>query len=180
VGSSGWASERGDLGKLLTAAVVVPATWWVFLGWRPRLCVSGYDGLSAVLPMLQRLVEAGGEWATLAYRADLLGGAAVRDTLGPMPLVSLLAGAGLTATAVFNVATFTTQALLAFFALRAAQDLAVAWGERAVFGWAWRVVGVWLAAFAPVLGWRIGYGHLSLLVGLLPFAAALSLGVAAA
>ena len=73
------------------------------------------------------------------------------------------------------------QALLAFLACRSAGDVAAVWTEGAGRpGWLGRLGVAWLCAFAPVLAWRLGHGHLNLVVGLLPFAAGLALVAAAA
>lgn len=166
--------EAEDLFALAASGLLVPAVW-LLLGWRPDRLVSGYDAVHALFPMVQALVDARGDASALAYRLDLLGGTAVRDTLGPQPLVVLLAAAGLTATSVLNLTTFAVQALLGFFGQRAMRDLTVVFG-----GSPWTVrlrlpLAVVFVGFAPYVGWRVGYGHLSLLVGLLPFVAGFAL-----
>jgi hypothetical protein len=173
------ARERDDLLLLLLCAALVPLLWLV-LGWRLRLCVSGYDAWATALPLLQALREAGGDWGALAYRPDLLGGITLRDGVGPNPLAGLLARAGLSPTSIYNVCAFALQALLGFFGARAASDLARTFGTEARTPWLARAAAALLSAFAPWLGWRIGYGHLALTTGLLPFAAALALVTAAA
>ncbi len=172
------AGEAEDLLALAGSGLLVPALW-LLLGWCPDRLVSGYDAVNALFPMVQALVDAGGDASALAYRPDLLGGTAVRDTLGPQPLVILLAAAGFTATSVLNITTFAVQALLGFFGQRAMRDL------TAVFGGSPFTVGlrvplaVVFVGFAPYVGWRVGYGHLTLLVGLLPFVAGFALLLAA-
>ncbi len=174
------ALERQDLLLLATAVLAVPLGW-LLLGWRWPLCVSGYDAWATALPLLQALGAADGDWSALAYRPDLLGGTRLRDSVGPNPLVALLARTGLHPTGVYDVAAFALQALVGFFGARTAADLARTWsparrspGEE----WTLRVAAVLLCAFAPALGWRLGYGHLALSTGLLPFAAALALAAA--
>ena len=92
-------AERDDL-LLLAAAMVAVPLGWLLLGWRWPLCVSGYDAWATSLPLLQALGAGSGDWDALAYRPDLLGGARLRDTVGPNPLVALLARAGLSATGI--------------------------------------------------------------------------------
>jgi hypothetical protein len=166
------ARERDDLLLLVAALALVPLLWRVLLGWTKAASVSGYDAMATIIPVLSELVAAGGDWSALVYRPDLLGGMKVRDAIGPFPLFSWLAALGLGTTAVYNVSAFVVQALLGFLGARAASDLARAWGATA--GWTTRLLGIVLVAFTPALGWRFGYGHLTLVVGLLPFMAALA------
>lgn len=176
------ARERDDLLLLAACTALVPLGW-LLLGWRWPACVSGYDGWATALPLLQALGAAGGRWSALAYRPELLGGIALRDGVGPNPLAALLAGAGLSATAVYDLCAFALQALIGFFGARAAGDLAhtfaPASAPAASGGWPGRMATAVLCAFAPALGWRLGYGHLAMTTGLLPFAAALALLAAA-
>jgi hypothetical protein len=178
----GWLGrEAEDLATLATAAVAVPLTWVAVLGWRPPLATFGHDGLAAFLLPAAELAKTGGDWDALLWRAHVLGGIAVRDTLGPFPPLAWLARLGLGPTAMLNASAFLLQAVIAFLSLRAATDLAHAWcGTRPRLAWAMRVAGVWLCGFAPVLGWRFSNGHQTLVAGMLPFLAALSLLAAAA
>jgi hypothetical protein len=171
--------EREDVALLATAVFLVPATWTLFLGWSWGLCVSSYDGARVTLPLLAELAAARGDWSALAYRADWMGGTAVRDTFGAWPVFSWLAAAGLSAMQILNVATFVAQALIGFLGARAARDLARIWLPDLGWSWALRLSGIWLTAFAPYLGWRVGYGHQSLIVGSLPFVASVALVAAA-
>jgi len=171
--------EREDIVTLATSLAVVPLTWLV-LGWRWPLSVSGHDGLANVLVLLQALVQAGGDWSRLAYRAELLGGMKVRDAVGPFPVFTALARLGLSPTAILDLTSFLLQSAIAFLGVRAAADLATACaGREARPGFWLRLAGVWACAFAPVLGWKIGAGHQTLVTGMLPFLAALALVLAA-
>lgn len=165
--------ERDDLLLLLAALALVPLVWRLFLGWTTEACVSGYDAMATLIPMLAELVAAGGNWDALLYRPDLMGGMKMRDAIGPFPPFAWLAALGLGTTAVYNASAFLVQALVAVLGVRAARDLAGAWG--ADVSWPLRIVGLVLVAFVAPLGWRLGYGHLTLVVGLLPFMAALGL-----
>ena len=176
-GVSRLARERDDVLLLAGSLAIVPLLWRVFLGWTVGASVSGFDAMATIIPVLSELVAAGGDWSALVYRPDLLGGMKVRDAIGPFPLFAWLASLGLGTTAVYNVSAFVVQALLGFLGVRAASDLATAWGTR--MGWTTRLIGIVLVAFAPALGWRLGYGHLTLVVGLLPFMAGLALLAAA-
>jgi hypothetical protein len=176
-----WSSEAEDWKTLALAGVLVPATWLLLLGWSLSRSLSGHDGIILHLVAIHELVEAGGDWSRLAYRSGMLGGWKPRDTIGPFPFFSILARAGLAPTAILNATALAAQVGLAFLGTRAAADLASAWrsGPRRLT-WVERAASVWLCAFAPYLGWRIGYGHLNLLVGLLPCQAGLALLAAAA
>ena len=168
--------EAQDVALLALAAVLVPATWRLLLGWSWGDLIPGHDGVATVFLAIRELVNADGRWSDLVYRADLFGGMKVRDAVGPLPALALLARLPLSPTAVFNVLTFLIQIVIAFLGVRTAQDLAavVAPGSRPAT-WLERTMGVWLCAFAPALAWRLGYGHHTLVVGGLPFAAALAL-----
>jgi hypothetical protein len=176
--SAAWRRERDDLLLAGAALLLVPLVWRVAFGWSTSASVSGFDAMATIIPVLAELSAAGGDWSALGYRADLLGGMKVRDAVGPFPLFAWFAGLGWGATGVHNASAFVVQALLGFFGARAAGDLAAAWSDRPL-GWGERSIGLVLSAFAPALGWRFGYGHLTLVVGLLPFAAGLALVAAA-
>ena len=166
--------EAEDLRALAGCALMVPAVW-LLLGWRPNRLVSGYDAVDALLPVVQALVDARGDVSSLAYRADLLGGTPVRDTLGPEPWLAGLAAAGFSATWVMNLTTFAVQAALAFFGQRAWRELTTLFGGSPWIAAVRVPLAVVFVAFAPYVGWRVGYGHLTLLVGLLPFVAGFAL-----
>jgi hypothetical protein len=164
---------------LATSLAVVPLTWLI-LGWRWPLSVSGHDGLANVLVLLQVLGQAEGDWSRLAYRADLLGGMKLRDAVGPFPVFTSLARVGFSPTAILDLASFVLQSVIAFLGVRTAADLARSWSGRHVRPGFWlRLAGVWACGFAPVLGWKIGAGHQTLLTGMLPFLAGFALVVAA-
>ena len=173
--------ERDDILLLAVTAVLVPLSWAFFLGWSSGRSVSGYDAISTLLLVVQELVASGGDWSALAYRPDLFGGMNMRDAIAPFPPFGVFARLGLPAQDVYNLSAWLVQGLLAFHGVRAAANLAAAWREGGPgLGWTERVAGVFLVGFAPALGWRFGYGHLTLLAGLLPFAVGFGLIVAAA
>jgi hypothetical protein len=146
------------------------------LGLSAGLCLSGYDAISNLMLVVWELVAAGGDWGALSYRPDLFGGLKLRDAVGPFPPFALLARLGLSATSVYNVSAWLVQGLLAFLGTRTADDLTAVWSAgRRRLGWAERLAAIVLIGFAPALGWRFGYGHLTLVTGMLPFAAGISL-----
>jgi hypothetical protein len=169
--------ERDDLATLAVALLGVPLTWWLLLGWSWPHGVFGFDDLTLPgLLAIREMVETGEGWSTLVYRADLLGGVKVANVNGRFPLYALLARLGLSPVGVSVLSAFVVQALLAVLGCRATADLAAIWsggGRRLTL--VERVAVLWLCGFAPVLGWRFGVGHPALVIGLLPFAAALAL-----
>ena len=189
--------ETEDLATLALALGLVPILWWLLLGWRWPYCLAGHDELALALSVIRELVESGEGWSALVYRPDLLGGLPGRDTFGPFPLWTVLADLGVSPVGVSIIATFLVQSLLGFLGCRVMMDLAAGWAEIAQARPATgaqvgstsapgrttlleRAGIVCLCAFAPSFGWRVGFGHLSMMVGLLPFAAILALVVAAA
>ena len=175
--------ERDDLLTLALAFAVVPLTWWLLLGWSGPRTIAGHDELASLhnLLSIREIVETGEGWRALVYRPDVLGGFKGRDTAGAFPLFSLLAATGLGPTAISVWSAFIVQALLAFLGCRAAADLtALGDGPPRDLTPIGRIGVIWLCGFAPVLAWRLAFGHLNLVVGLLPFAAALALVAAAA
>jgi hypothetical protein len=175
--------ERDDLLTLALAFAVVPLTWWLLLGWSGSRAIAGHDELASLhnLLSIREIVETGEGWRALVYRPDVLGGFKGRDTAGAFPLFSLLAAIGLGPTTTSVWSAFIVQALLAFLGCRAAADLtALGDGPPCDLTPIGRTGVIWLCGFAPVLAWRLAFGHLNLVVGLLPFAAALALVAAAA
>ena len=175
--------ERDDLLTLALAFAVVPLTWWLLLGWSGPRTIAGHDELASLhnLLSIREIVETGEGWRALVYRPDVLGGFKGRDTAGAFPLFSLLAATGLGPTAISVWSAFIVQALLAFLGCRAAADLtALGDGPPRDLTPIGRIGVIWLCGFAPVLAWRLAFGHLNLVVGLLPFAAALALVAATA
>src|SRR3989454_116847 len=174
--------ERDDLATLAVAVLVTPLTWWLFLGWSWPLSIFGYDDLTLPgLLAIREMVESGQGWSSLVYRPDLLGGVKVAYVNGQFPLYTLGARLGLPPVGVSVFSAFVVQALLGFLGCRAAADLALVWsGGTRSFTLLERVAVVWLCAFAPVWGWRFGVGHPAVLIGMLAFAAALTLVIATA
>jgi hypothetical protein len=173
-------AEGEDLRTGAIALFVVPLTWRLLLGWSWPRCIGGHDELAQNLLVIREVAAAGG-WSSLIYRPDLLGGFVGRDALGPFPLFTALARLGLAPGGISVVAAFLVQSFLGFLGGRAIADVAAVWsGRPRSLTVLESVAAVWLCAFAPVLGWRLGYGHLNIVVGLLPFAAVLALFAASA
>ena len=189
--------ETEDLATLALALGLVPVVWWLLLGWRWPYCLAGHDELALTLSVIRELVETGEGWWSLVYRPDLLGGLPGRDTYGPFPLWAALADLGLSTVGVSIIAAFLVQSLLGFLGCRVMMNLAAGWADIAQASsprgarvgsaspsgrttLVERAGMVCLCAFAPSFGWRVGFGHLNIMVGLLPFAAILALVSSAA
>ena len=170
--------EVEDLGTLALALLLVPVVWWLLLGWRWPFSLAGHDEFAVYLLVIREIVKSGQGWASLVYRPDWLGGFAGRDTFGPFPPWTVLAGLGLAPVGVSIIATFLVQSSFGFLGFRVIADLAAGWRGAAQTSRASQVgpaaermserVGcLCLCAFVPSLGWRVGFGHLSIMVGLL-------------
>jgi len=153
--------ERADVATLAVVVLVVPLTWWLLLGWSWPRSLAGHDAIAQELLIIREVAEGGG-WSSLVFRPDLLGGFKGQRVLGPFPLYALLGGLGLSTVAIAVASALAGQALLAFLASRAAADVAAGWSDDPkASGWVERLGVVWLCAFAPVLAWRVSYGHLN-------------------
>ena len=161
-------------GSCLEIAGVVIATWLV-LGWVPGgRAITQVDGSMLVAPFVHEAVTSGGDWARDLYRFGAIGGSEMAPFGGAMPLVELCARLGASTTLVLDIVTWFVQVALAFFAIVSVESLA-----RVRLAAPARIAVTWLAAFAPVVGWRLGIGHENLLLGYLPLLAALALMLAA-
>ena len=176
----GFAAERDDALGLGLAAAVVPLTWWLLLGWSWPRSVAGHDELAQSLLWVREIAGSLGAGSWFAYRADLLGGFPARDVVGPHPLVHCFARFGLSAPSIAVATAFVVQWLLGFLGARSIRDVAAVLGPPRPLTLVETVPAVWLCAFAPALGWRLGYGHLNLVLGLLPLAAGFALIAATA
>ena len=183
--------EAEDLGTLALAFFLVPIVWWLLLGWRWPFSLAGHDELAVYLLLIREIVESGQGWASLVYRPDWLGGFAGRDTFGPFPPWAALASLGFSPVGVSIIATFLVQSLFGFLGCRVITDLAAGWRGAAQASPATeagsaaertleKIGCLCLCAFVPSLGWRVGFGHVNIMVGLLPFAATLALVSSAA
>lgn len=177
--------EADDLGTLLLCLALVPLAWLGILGWRPGQSVMGQDGIHFVSQLFQQALSAGGDWRELRYRPDLLGGIELHGAVGTLPWLWVFAKAGASLPTALNGSVFLLQSLYAFLGVRAARDLASLWGmpsglPGAKKGLAARLGLILLLAFTPVLGWKLGYGHLPLILGTLPWLSGISLLIASA
>lgn len=162
-----WQREIADLKDLLLCALVIPITWMLYLGWSPRLSLMGHDGIAQIWPFLSVLVEQGGDWHQAVYRTQVLGGTKIHDVFGSLPVFRLLSGLGVSTLNCMNLGVLFIQFCFAFAGIKAVTSFA----PRDKIPWPLDITVktalVWLLAFSPLLAWRLGMGHLNLVLGLL-------------
>jgi hypothetical protein len=158
-----------DLRILGEATLVIIATW-LLLGWRVGSAITQADGTWLVIPYTDGALDAGFDWQHYLYRFGVIGGSEMHPFGGSLPLVQVAAPLGLSTTLTVNLVTWFIQLCYAFFGIRLGEAIR---GTR--LSPVHRVIGVWLVAFAPVLGWRLALGHENLLLGFLPLFVVVSL-----
>ncbi len=132
-----------------------------------------------------RLRAAGGDWRAAWYSPGVLGGASLVGVYGAPPVFTLGAWMGLPSVVAYDVAVLATQAALGFLCAHASASLATGldrptpWSPPRRPGVGLLVLVSPVFAFAPIVGWRVTYGHLNLLWGATAFVAALALIAAA-
>ncbi|HEX7841651.1 MAG TPA: hypothetical protein VF469_29480, partial [Kofleriaceae bacterium] len=164
-----------DLRLLVETAAVIAVTW-LLLGWTFQRAITQADGSVLVVPFTQSALHAGLDWTSHLYRFGVVGGSEMHGFAGSLPVVQLCGLLGLSTTTTVNAVTIFVQLAFGFFGEKAIEAL-VARARGAAFrlSVAQRITALWLCSFAPVLGWRLAYGHENLLLGLLPLYATLAL-----
>ncbi len=166
-----------DLKLLLTYFFTIMLTWFWVLDWNWSHAFSAHDGSAAVMPMLIDLIQHRGNWKEWIYRYELVGGAPTHGVFGSLPVMKFLGWLGVHPVLVYNFLVILFQTLHGFFSQRAMEALLDQWGDfKAKRQWPWilQLGFIWIFAFTPWLGWRVGYGHLFFLYGSLLFTASLS------
>jgi hypothetical protein len=177
-GRDRWRPSLADA-RLLAEVVAIVFLTWLALGWRFEAIARG-DGDTMWQPYLASSLAAGSDWTHHLYRFGWLGGSAMHDAAGTLPLVSACAALGLGPVATSIVQTMFVQSAFAFMALVGVRGFARALaGTNVALSWPLRVATIWATAFAPWLGWRLGMGHDNLVLGLIPFFACAMLAMAA-
>jgi len=172
--------ELEDLRILVVCVAVILLTWMVVFGWRFSQCIAAHDATKVLLPYVRDLVNHDGDWTKVLYRAEILGGAKMHELRGTPPLFQIGGYFGLSATTLLNLLVFLCQACYSFLGVRAAVDLAVLWRSAALWSgeeqeegeklsWSALVGMAWLFAFLPLLGWKLCYGHMSMIIGSFSF-----------
>ena len=156
-----------DDARLLGETLLIIVLTWLVLGWSlVGQTIHQADGSKLVDPLVQSALAAGTDWNDHLYRFGVLGGSKMHEFAGTMPIVQVAAMLGLSTTITANLITLFVQLAFGFFGLEVV--LAASTSPRTL---PLRVGVVWLCAFAPVLAWRLAWGHENLLLGLLPFVA---------
>lgn len=171
------ASESAiDLRVLVEAAAVIAATWLV-LGWTFTRAITQADGSVLVVPFTQSALRAGIDWTDHLYRFGVVGGSKLHDFAGSLPVIQLCSALGVSTTATVNLVTMFLQLGFGFFGIKAIEAMIAQWMRTPRFRLSapQRIAAIWLCSFAPVLGWRLAYGHENLLLGLLPVYTAIAL-----
>lgn len=166
--------ELADLRTLLVCGAVVLLTWVVIFGLGFTQSIAGHDATKVLLPYVRDLVSHHGDWTKVLYRAEILGGVKMHDIRGTLPLLQIGSYLGFAATALLNLMVFLCQVCYGFIGIRAAVDLSVLWRgesqeEDGKLSWSALVGMAWLFAFMPLLGWKLGYGHMSTIIGSFSF-----------
>ncbi|HKP63357.1 MAG TPA: hypothetical protein VJV78_41765 [Polyangiales bacterium] len=166
--------ERGSALLVLSLGLLVPLVW-LALGWRWHLLVGGNDLSLLLVPAMRRLLAVGGDFDAFLYDPAWLGGSELRDILGELPLHRLLAAWPIDAVVLLNLTAFFAQLLYGHLAARSAHALCCLAAEGGGVSWPAQLLIGLCSAFAPIIGWRIGYGHLYILFGALALPAACAL-----
>ena len=156
---------------LLFEIVVAVLVTWLLLGWVFDRPFAQADGTVQWIPYVRSSLAAGTAWTDHLYRFGVIGGSAMHDAAGTLPIVQVCAVLGLGVTTTANVLTLFLQVTIAFFSVQLALGLLESWTGSGVTHWSNRLALIWSSAFAPWLGWRLAYGHENLVLGLLPLLA---------
>ncbi|MGK5089706.1 hypothetical protein WDW86_19310 [Bdellovibrionota bacterium FG-2] len=183
--------ESGDLGLLALCLALVPLVWGILLGWHPDRYIMAADGWAMMIPYLRELLAHGGDWTQVIYRPEIQGGAALHDTAGTLLIHQICGFFRLSVTTTANLTVFIAQSGFAFIGTRFAEELAGRWMLRTQGAepkgqqdsqkqlWLLRALMILLFAFAPVLSWRIFFGHVIMIFGTCVFLGFFALFVAA-
>ena len=168
-------SERDDLWLALLVGGVVPATWVFLLGWNFSDALSGHDAFTAEYPFVRDFLRLGAHRDLMLYRPELLGGVPVAELGHLFPIYLWLSYLNLSPLTILNLTVLFFQFLFGFFGTRAVLSLSSRASpshpkhREIFFPWITGVGLVWCLAFAPLLAWRLSYGHYHVVSGLLFF-----------
>ena len=161
---------------LISLITLIPIIWWLALGWSPSYLIDQHDNLQMGYVYLLQLERAAGDWTDFLYWPQLIGGVKVHDVTGSLPIVQLLAYLGMSPLAISNISVFFVQILFAYFCTRSVLGLTqVAFNNKEAVPYLTLVLIAILFAFLPLLGWRLSYGHQSIVYGLFVFLCVTSL-----
>lgn len=159
--------ESSDI-KLAICCLAVVLTAWVFIGYIPGFSFMGADALNSLLPMLYQLDSAEGDWHSLAYKFEALGGTNLLAVYGVLPLSILLAEMGASPLLSLNVSFIVIQWFFCFLAVQSVN----AFAGLGAFEWKYKqitgtITCCLLLGFAPLMAYRVDEGHLNLILGML-------------
>ncbi|MBL9019497.1 MAG: hypothetical protein JNL83_35235, partial [Myxococcales bacterium] len=110
-----WRARTLADGKLLGETAVVVAVTWLLLGWAYDRAFAQADATITWIPYLREQLAAGPAWTDHLYRFGVLGGSAMHDAGGTLPLVQVCAALGIGPTWTANLITLFEQVTIGFF-----------------------------------------------------------------
>jgi hypothetical protein len=162
--------DKQNLQLFGSLILFIPIIWWLVPGWSPGYLIDQHDNLQTGYIYQQQLSRAFGDWTKLLYWPQIMGGVKAHDVTGSLPIVQLLAYWGASSLFISNLSVFLVQILFSYFCTRSALGLSrvILQNDKKIPYPAIALVGI-LFSFLPVLGWRLSYGHQSIVLGLFVF-----------
>ncbi|MEO5971599.1 MAG: hypothetical protein ABIQ95_16865 [Bdellovibrionia bacterium] len=174
-----WKKELRDLKLILVLTLGVPLCWMIFLKWNFDLSISSNDATKILFPFYPDLVREHGNWQSILYRPELLGGFIIEGYFGSYPITRTLAFLGLSPLSCLNFTFLAIQVLYGFLSLRIAIDLKECWDPKPTKSSLLQVPGYLglglLNTFLPLIAWRMSYGHPNIISGSFLFLSFVSL-----
>lgn len=160
---------RREFDELLTYLMGIPlilGIWILYFGWNRHLLIPGHDGMAFDLLFMTELSRVQGNWESFLYHPGILGGMKLLGVSGLPWILPLSLKLGLTPTAALNSFVFFIQAVYSFLGLKLVGSLLSLRRRKEIsLPWSLRIPLSILFAFAPVLGWRLNYGHSTVAMG---------------
>ncbi len=162
--------DKQNLQLFGSLILFIPLIWWLVPGWSPGYLIDQHDNLQTGYVYQQQLSRASGDWTKLLYWPQIMGGVKAHDVTGSLPIVQLLAYWGASSLLISNLSVFLVQILFSYFCTRSALGLSrvILRNDKKIPYLAIALVGI-LFGFLPLLGWRLSYGHQSIVLGLFVF-----------
>lgn len=169
--------EFKDFLTFILGGVLIFLTWIFFFSWSPQALIPGHDGTLAYL-FLSEFVKGGAEWQNLLYRPGWMGGVKLYQVAGIGWYYTIPARLGWPIQNLTNFLSILVQTIYAFLGVRSVMSLMKIWrgagsqseAEKGIdLPWGIRITLIWIFAFAPILSWRLYYGHTELAMGALLF-----------
>lgn len=131
--------------------------------------MASQDAIYDVMPYLLELARHDGDWLRTLFRPYWLGGVELVDLVGCPPIYAWGIKLGFSTTSIINLSAFYLQLCYGYLSTRSAIFLSQLNSGVKKEPDFFNLIGAWgLTAFAPVLAWRLCYGHFGLLFGTLP------------